>query len=117
MATIEIETAVSHLTEWQNNRKELDREFQTLNNKIKNAERRLYSGNVQNTKELADLQHQIEAMGRHRSSMEDTILEAMIMVEQAFEVDEDDAIVTDISCVDENGNDAMTQEMKDYMGV
>lgn len=43
----------------------------------------LYSGKVKNPKELADLQSSIESMGRQRSALEDEILEAMIMIEDA----------------------------------
>ena len=76
-----MKTAVTDLQSWQTQRQDLDLELQTLKNKAKSAEQRLYSGNVKNPKELADLQSAIEALGRQRATLEDKILEAMIMIE------------------------------------
>ena len=78
-----METAVSALQSWQTQRQDLDLELQTLKNKAKSAEQRLYSGNVKNPKELADLQSSIDSMGRQRAALEDEVLEAMIMIEDA----------------------------------
>ncbi len=78
-----LETAVADLQTWQSKRQDLDLELQSLKNKAKSAERRLYSGNVKNPKELTDLQHAIESMGRQRAALEDELLEAMIMIEDA----------------------------------
>lgn len=78
-----METAVTTLQNWQSKRQNLDLELQNLKNKVKSAEQRLYSGNVKNPKELADLQSSIESLGRQRAALEDEILEAMIMVEDA----------------------------------
>ncbi len=55
----------------------------SLNSKAKRSEQRLYSGNVKNPKELADLQKKIQALGRQRNSLEDIQLEALIMLEDA----------------------------------
>lgn len=76
------ETAVT-LTKWQTRRQDLSLENKGLRQKIKSAENRLYSGNVKNPKELEDLQHSIESMGRQRSALEDELLEAMIELEDA----------------------------------
>ncbi len=78
-----METAVSDLQSWQTKRQDLDLERQSLKNKAQSAEQRLYSGNVKNPKELADLQGSIESMNRQRAALEDEILEAMIMIEDA----------------------------------
>lgn len=78
-----METAVTTLQTWQTQRQTLNQELQTLKSKAKSAEQRLYSGNVKNPKELADLQSSIESMGRQRSTLEDETLEAMIMIEDA----------------------------------
>lgn len=77
------QTAVSVLKEWQANHNNLALELGSLNSKAKSAENRLYSGNVKNPKELSDLQEQIAALGRRREQLEETMLEAMIMVEEA----------------------------------
>ncbi|MEZ4512849.1 MAG: hypothetical protein R3C62_13340 [Chloroflexota bacterium] len=76
-------TAVSTLKKWQGTHSNLNLELGSLNSKAKSAENRLYSGNVKNPKELTDLQDQIAAMGRQRSGLEEQMLEAMIMVEDA----------------------------------
>jgi predicted nucleic acid-binding Zn-ribbon protein len=78
-----VATAVSTLESWQSQRQALDQERQSIRNKAKSAEQRLYSGNVKNPKELADLQGSIESMGRQQAALEDEILEAMIMIEDA----------------------------------
>lgn len=78
-----VTTAVNDLQTWQTQRQNLNLELQTLKNKAKSAEQRLYSGNVKNPKELTDLQNSIESLGRQRATLEDEILEAMIMVEDA----------------------------------
>ena len=72
------ETAVSQLHTLQGQRQNLTLELDGINNKAKSSEQRLYSGNVKNPKELSDLQHEIAALGRRRSVLEDEILEAMI---------------------------------------
>lgn len=76
-----VETAVTDLQTWQTQRQDLNLELQSLKNKAKRAEQRLYSGNVKNPKELSDLQSSIESLGRQRSALEDEVLEAMIMIE------------------------------------
>ena len=78
-----METAVTTLQTWQTQRQNLNQELQSLKNKAKSAEQRLYSGNVKNPKELTDLQSSIESLGRQRATLEDDILEAMIMIEDA----------------------------------
>ncbi|MCB9421137.1 MAG: hypothetical protein H6667_15150 [Ardenticatenaceae bacterium] len=76
-----LETAVTTLQNWRTKRQNLEQELQTLKNKAKSAEQRLYSGNVKNPKELTDLQNSIESLGRQRAAMEDEILETMISIE------------------------------------
>jgi len=78
-----METAVADHQTWQTKRQDLNLELQSLKNKAKSAEQRLYSGNVKNPKELADLQSSIDSMGRQRAALEDEVLEAMIMLEDA----------------------------------
>lgn len=68
---------------WQATHNRLSLELGSLNSKVKRSEERLYSGTVKNPKELADLQHEIEALGRRREALEEEILEAMIMLEDA----------------------------------
>ncbi|MBP7044058.1 MAG: hypothetical protein KBE23_15025 [Chloroflexi bacterium] len=77
------ETAVNTLKSAQAKRQDLSLELEGLNAKAKQSEDRLYSGNVKNPKELSDLQKEIASLGRRRSALEDEILEAMVVVEDA----------------------------------
>jgi predicted nucleic acid-binding Zn-ribbon protein len=69
-------------------------ELNSLNDKIKRSNNRLYSGLVKNPKELEDLQHEIESLNRRQVVLEDELLEAMILVEEA---EEEDAQASDAS--------------------
>ena len=76
------------LQEAQMRQKALEFELNQISNKRRDSEQRLYSGKVQNPKELADLQHEIDSLARRRSGVEDELLEAMLEVESAQEEDE-----------------------------
>lgn len=67
----------------QKQQQALEQELGNINEKSRRSEQRLYSGNVKNPKELEDLQHEVEALGRRRAALEDEILEAMLVVEEA----------------------------------
>lgn len=73
----------ARLGKWRNQQRLLELELGSVNNKAKLSEDRLYSGVVKNPKELADLQKEIEALGRRRGVLEDQILETMLEVETA----------------------------------
>lgn len=77
------ETAASTLKTWQNTHKELIEEVKGVTLKAAESETRLYSGKVTNPKELADLQQEAEALGRRKAVLEDQVLEALVMVEEA----------------------------------
>ena len=77
------ETAAAELKTWQSAHKELTLEAGTVTDKAKNSENRLYSGKVTNPKELADLQQEVEALGRRKATLENEVLEALVMVEDA----------------------------------
>jgi len=62
-----------HAKEW---------EIEDLTNKIAPAEEKLYSGRITNPKELANLQHEVEAFKVQRSQIENKALEIMEQVEQ-----------------------------------
>jgi predicted nucleic acid-binding Zn-ribbon protein len=61
--------------------KDLALELGSVNDKASASEDRLYSGVVKNPKELADLQHEIESLGRRRDTLETEVLEALMTVE------------------------------------
>lgn len=68
--------------------KELELQLNQVVEKRRRSNDRLYSGKVKNPKELSDLQHEIEALGRRRGDLEDVLLELMIEVETAQEEDD-----------------------------
>lgn len=55
----------------------LEHEVSTLDSKIGAEERRLYDGTVANPKELESIQHEIEALRRRKSIIEDELLVQM----------------------------------------
>ncbi len=64
-------------------RQDLELEIKTLEAKVTSVEERLYGGQVKNPKELADLQHDAASLRRRRSALDDTLLEAMVVLEDA----------------------------------
>ncbi len=58
---------------------------QSLRIKLETAESNLYSGRIQNPKELKDLQNEVAALKRQMATLEDNQLEAMLNVETARE--------------------------------
>lgn len=61
--------------------KDLALELGSVNDKASRSEKRLYSGDVKNPKELSDLQHEIESLARRRDTLETEVLEALMAVE------------------------------------
>ena len=55
----------------------LESEVASLDAKIGAEQRRLYDGSVANPKELESLQHEVEALGRRKSHVEDDVLSQM----------------------------------------
>lgn len=84
------ETAAAELKKLRAQQNELNLELGGLATKVTRSEQRLYSGLVTNPKELTDIQHEIEALGRRLEALEDELLEAMIMLEDA-QVEESEA--------------------------
>ncbi|MGD8584462.1 MAG: C4-type zinc ribbon domain-containing protein [Chloroflexota bacterium] len=82
------ESAAAELHEHRATQTSLNLELKSLNSKAQRSEQRLYSGTVKNPKELEDLQHELESLTRRRTTLEDELLEAMILVEEAQEEDE-----------------------------
>lgn len=67
----------------QSQHKELSLEIGSLAAKVKRSEERLYSGIVKNPKELSDLQHEIDALGRRRAALEEDSLELLIKIDDS----------------------------------
>lgn len=74
--------AAAELQRWRARHQALTLEIGTLNDKAKRSEERLYSGAVKNPKELSDLQHEVEALGRRRAALEDEALATMLTVDE-----------------------------------
>ena len=72
-----------HLEELQHQQHATEWEIEDLTAKITPAEEKLYSGRITSTKELANLQHEVDGLKAHRSHLEDKALEVMEQVEQA----------------------------------
>jgi predicted nucleic acid-binding Zn-ribbon protein len=63
--------------------KDLELQSTTLDNKIKSVDDRLYGGSVRNPRELSDLQRDAASLRRHKSELDDTLLNVMLDIEQA----------------------------------
>jgi hypothetical protein len=63
--------------------KNLELDVQAFNERIADADHRLYGGRITNPKELSDLQKDIESLKRQRGTLEEQQLEALIQAEAA----------------------------------
>ena len=61
----------------------LELDSKSQDEKLRDAEERLYSGNVKSPKELLDLQRDIEMLKRQRDEVSETLLAAMLEMEEA----------------------------------
>jgi predicted nucleic acid-binding Zn-ribbon protein len=64
-------------------RKDLELAAAALDDKIQQAEKRLYGGLVKNPKELLDLQNDIHALKRQKTTTDDQLFAAMLALENA----------------------------------
>lgn len=69
----------------QKQQRQLNQEVAGISAKIKSAETRLYSGEVKSPKELGDLQQSVAAQKRQRETVEESLLETMLEVEDVGE--------------------------------
>ncbi len=74
--------AEAELQRWRARHQALTLEIGTVAEKASRSEDRLYSGVVKNPKELNDLQHEVEALGRRRAALEDEALQLMMGVDE-----------------------------------
>lgn len=77
------ETSSAQLRQARSRQKDLELEFGSVTDKLKRSERRLYSGDVRNPKELTDLQQEVAALSRRGGGLEDELLAAMMAAEEA----------------------------------
>lgn len=74
--------AAAEFKKWQAKQQKLNLEIGGLASKVKVEEERLYSGKVKNTKEMGDMQKEIDSLGRRRAGLEDELIEVMLMLEE-----------------------------------
>ena len=77
-------------------RKDLELADATVDDKIIQAEKRLYGGLVKNPKELLDLQNDISSLKRQKAALDDQLLDAMFALEEA-----EDALTRHIAARDQ----------------
>lgn len=91
--------AQAETTRLQTRQQDLNLQIRSLQTRIQQDEERLYSGSIKSPKELEDLQHSIESLKRHRSALEDDVLEVMLGLEDARE--EQNSAETDLQTIEE----------------
>jgi predicted nucleic acid-binding Zn-ribbon protein len=79
----------------------LELEVQALNEKVADAEKRLYSGAITNPKELRDLEQDLASLRRRRAGVEERELEAMIGAETRLQQTERETLQTQGTLVEE----------------
>lgn len=81
----ELTRAETELMAVRNSAQSAEHAVLTQRDKIKSTEAKLYGGQVQNPKELQDLQAESESLKRYLETLEDRYLEAMLEQDQAQE--------------------------------
>lgn len=76
-------SAERQLDELQRRQRTAEQETEDLVVKVTTVEKQLYSGRIQNPKELASLQHEVELFKAKRSRLDDGVLAVMDEVERA----------------------------------
>lgn len=108
------QAAAEELQKWQKRQNELNLELMSLNNEADRTNQRLYSGSVRNPKELGDLEHKVQALSRRKDALEDELLEAMIMIEEAQETKaKADASLAEIELVWREDQKKLQQEQNE----
>lgn len=78
-----LRAAEESVTQKRAHRKELELADASLGTRIKEAERRLYSGVVKNPKELLDLQNDIASSKKQQDTLDNQLFAAMVALEEA----------------------------------
>ena len=76
-------TADESVTQKRARRKELELADASLETRIKDADKRLYSGLVKNPKELLDLQNDIASLKRQKDTLDEQLFAAMVALDEA----------------------------------
>jgi len=81
-ARVRLEAVQQRLAQIERTQREQELELQSLTDKLKAEENRLYSGRVKNPKELAGLQKEVRYLKRRRDKLEERLLETMVTREE-----------------------------------
>ena len=76
-------SAQQNLVELKRQQRATEGEIEDLTARIAPEDQKLYSGRITNTKELSNIQHEVDILKAHRSQREDTVREIMEKIEQA----------------------------------
>lgn len=79
----EFAAADSVLQAGQKDQRRVEGQVEDVTSRIEQTEKRLYSGEVKNAKELASIEHEVESLKQRRSVLEDELLEILSQVETA----------------------------------
>lgn len=79
----QLQSEQQHLEELKHQQHSAEWEIDDVATKLATAEETLFSGRIHNPKELANLQHEVEAFKARRNQLEDKALEIMEEVEQS----------------------------------
>jgi predicted nucleic acid-binding Zn-ribbon protein len=79
----QLQSEQKRLEELQRKQHSAEWGIEDLSTKLAPAERKLFSGDIKNPKELANLQHEVEVLKAKRNQMEEKTLEIMEQVELA----------------------------------
>jgi predicted nucleic acid-binding Zn-ribbon protein len=82
-ASAELQAAEGAVVPLRAKARNLELEIQSNTQKANASEDQLYSGKVKATKEMQDLQAEIEALRRRKTELEETLLETMMSLEEA----------------------------------
>jgi predicted nucleic acid-binding Zn-ribbon protein len=77
----QLQSEQKRLEELQRKQRSAEDEIEDISTKLAPAEKKLFSGDIKNPKELSNLQHEVEVLKAKRNQMEEKALEIMEQVE------------------------------------
>lgn len=77
-----VDDSQNELQRWRSEQVEAELEAQSLQDRIRESESKLMSGDVQNPRELEALQNNVDSMRRHKENLEERSVEALMKIEE-----------------------------------
>lgn len=112
-AQSQVQAAQNTLTPLQSIARNLELDIQSNTEKIRVTDEQLYSGRVRNPKELQDMQQEIQSLKNRNNELEDTLLEAMLKVEDAeADLKQNQASLQTLTAGWENSHQHLLDEQK-----